>query len=112
MLNGNDQPPSEMEIEAAKRRDETRELVLAYKRCFTSESGRRVLADLCAKFGFDKKEHENSSFIPGASATDVAWRDGSKDPVRHILKMRDVELKPLGAAAEKRKAKSGLAPRA
>jgi hypothetical protein len=109
---GNGQPPSPQEIEAAKRRDEARELVLAYKRCFSSDSGKRVLADLCAKFGFDKKQHENSSYIPGASATDVSWRDGSKDPVRHILKMRDVELRPLGAAAENRKAKSGLAPRA
>lgn len=102
--------PASPETDAAKRRNDHRELVLAYKRALATADGRRILADLCAKFGFDPQEHENSAYTFGISGMDLSWREGTKDPVRHLLKMRDLVLKPLGEKPARRRAKSGLAP--
>jgi hypothetical protein len=108
--NGNQPAAEQRKREEAERRAAQREKTLALKRALVSDSGRRILSDLCAKFGFDEQEHENSAYTFGCTGTDLAWREGTKDPIRHLLKMRDMVVKPLGDKPKSGRAKSMLAP--
>lgn len=98
--------PDSPEKIAEKRASAHRDLVRAYKRFGASEDGRRILADLEEKYGFDRDD-----FVYGGTAMDLAYRNGTKSPIRYIRKMRDMVLRPLGTKAPKVRAKSGLAPR-
>lgn len=97
------QPPAD---EAQKRAESRDDLVRCYKRVFASEDGRRVLTDLFGRYGFDKNGVENDDFMPGGDGLTLARRDGMKSPLRYVMKMRNVELKPLGAEPRRAKAKS------
>lgn len=67
-----------------------RRRVLAYKRCFSTESGRAVLADLKAKFGFDRCEAESETL----SDNIIARRTCMKLPIYHIERMRAHTFSP------------------
>lgn len=74
-------PTTEQKQQQARRR-----LILAYKRCFTTESGKTVLADLKHQFGWDRWEADNSD-----NAEVIARRCSAKGPIFHIEKqMRTV----------------------
>lgn len=105
------QPTTPQEAEAAQRAQANRETIRAYKRTFASEDGRLVLADLLSHYGFDQNGVENDDYVPGCTGIDVSRRDGTKSPLRYILKMRNIVLKPLGTEVRKGRAKSG-SPRA
>lgn len=97
---------SQPQQEAEKRQSEQRELVLAYKRLFATSDGRRVLADLKDKYGFDKNGVERDDYVAGCTGIDLSRKDGTKSPIRYALKMRNIELRPLGVPLIKRTAKS------
>lgn len=101
-----DDGPKTPEKEAEERRTAQRNLIRAYKRLFATDDGRLVLADLADKFGEDKQE-----YVYGCTAMDLSFRTGLRQHIRHIRKMKAMELQPLGAKPKRRSAKSGLAPR-
>lgn len=70
------QTPEERE---SRRAQAARQLVLAYKRCFTTASGLTVLADLKAKFGFDRWEAEDTE-----DDRKIIRRTCAKGPIFHI----------------------------
>lgn len=100
---GDPQPTPEQVAE--QRTTAHRDLVRAYKRLFTSDDGRRVLADLEEKYGFDRDD-----YVYGCTPGDHAYRSGLKSPIRYIRKMRDSALPVLGDKPRKLKARSGATP--
>lgn len=109
---GNQPAGDPLKEETEKRQRQQRELVLAYKRAFATESGQRVLADLLSKYGFDQDGVEKDDFMPGIDALTICHRSSTKGPVRYILRMRNIVLRPLGQEKREGKAKSGLARQA
>lgn len=74
------EPFSQTPDERAKKHQQAqRALVIAYKRCFTTESGLRVLADLKQRFGWDRWEAEDTT-----DADVIARRCAAKGPIFHI----------------------------
>lgn len=59
---------------------------MSYGMVFHSEHGKRVLADLKARYGWDG-EIERPSYRPGMTFDQVAAADSIKEPIRHILAM-------------------------
>lgn len=92
--------------EAQKRADQYRELVRTYKRLLASEDGRVVLADLMNNYGFDKNGVERDDYTVGCTGIDLGRKDGTKSPIRYMLKMRNIEMRPLGSKPRTGKAKS------
>lgn len=99
------QPPSP-EQDKERRREAHRDLVRCYKRFCASDDGRRLLADLEAKFHWG-----DDPYASGIQIGDLSFRCGTHSPLRHIHKMRDTVLAPLGKKRKAVTAKSGLAPR-
>jgi hypothetical protein len=99
------QPPPPAK-EAEDRRASARELTKAYKRCFATDDGKRVLADLRARYhwGDDPYQH-------GISHADLAQRCGLHSPLRHIAKMIEADLGETTKKPKAAKAKSGLEER-
>lgn len=96
------QPPEELE----KRKAERRDLARAYKRFFTSEDGKRILADLESKCNWGRDPYSQ-----GVTGKDLSYRCGTQVPLRHIHTMRDIPLDPLGRTEKKpRSAKSKVSP--
>lgn len=91
--------------EAEKRRLAARALAQAYKRILGSSDGMLVLDDLADKYGYDRDD-----FTYGCTAMDLAYRNGTKSPIRYMRKMRDTVLRPMGEKPKKGKAKSGADP--
>lgn len=96
------------ESDAERRSTEQRNLTRAYKRCFASEDGRIVLADLKKKYGFDPDGIENDDFVYGCTATDMAYRTGNKSPLRYVMKMVAKQLPVVEPKKRLRKARSDL----
>jgi hypothetical protein len=89
------QPATPEEVE---RRQQAQAQLRADYQWFNGEQGQRVLADLCAAFGWNKP-----SAVPGLTNEEVWLREGMKNPIRHILYMSSPipELpKPLQATHE------------
>ena len=97
--------PQTPQSDQEKRNEAARDLIRAYKRCFSSEDGRRVLADLDKKYGWG-----NDPFEPGIGHADLANRCGMHSPLRYIHKMKEKELPAIPKAQKQIKAKSGLSP--
>lgn len=97
------QPPAS---EAERLRTAQRELVRAYKRFAATEDGRQIIADLMDRYGFDKHGVERDDYVPGATGIDLARKDGAKSPLRYILKMKNLEMRPLGDKPRRGQAKS------
>lgn len=93
-------PPSPAAEFAAKRAAQHRQLVKAYKGTFATAHGRLVLADLKAKFGFDRCEADSET----VSDNTIARRTCMKLPIFHIEKMRNHTLRE---AAKPKKALAG-----
>lgn len=72
--------------EQAKKELQQRQLRISYGYSFSGDHGKRVLADLKARFGWDG-EIERPSYIPGMDHARTAHADGLKEPVRHIMAM-------------------------
>ena len=106
MSDTGNQPAETPETEAEKRHDAQRELVRAYKRVFSTEDGRRVLADLERKYHWGE-----DPYTIGIEHGDLSFHCGVHSPIRYIHKMKNTELRPLGKKAPKALAKSGLAPK-
>jgi hypothetical protein len=80
-------PPKPAETpEQAKARLHQQQLRISYGLLFTSDHGRKVLADLQQRFGFEG-DLENPSYFPGDVFERVTHREGQKEVVRHILAM-------------------------
>jgi hypothetical protein len=71
-----------------KRHHAKRQLVLCYKRVFSTDSGKKVLADLRHLFGMDRWECENES-----DAQAIARRCAAKGPIFHIEKQLKTEFR-------------------
>lgn len=69
------------EEKQAQRDHGTRQLVLAYKRCFATESGKTVLADLKHRFGFDRWPAEDTE-----DERKIARRVFAMGPLFHVEK--------------------------
>ena len=72
-----------------KQRQAVRRLVIHYKRCFTSESGKLVLEDLKKVFQFGRWPADNSS-----ATEEVMRRVCAQGPLYHIQKQLDNTLSP------------------
>lgn len=97
--------PTTSAEEFEKRQQAARELTRSYQRLFASADGKRVLADLEEKYGFDRDD-----YTFGCTGKDLAYRNGVKSPIRYMRKMRDTVLRPIGEKLRKVKAKSGADP--
>lgn len=93
------QPPDK---ELEKRREAQRELRRAYQRFFSSEDGKRILADLEQKSQFGQ-----NPYILGVSHADLSYRCGLLEPIRYIHSQKNAPLDPLGRVPKRRTAKSG-----
>jgi len=60
-----------------------RELEDAYRHIFSGKEGQLVIGDLMGKFGWGKRCVEQSLF--SESHAQMAFREGQRDVVRHIL---------------------------
>lgn len=74
--------------EQTKREAARRLLVKSYKATFSTEHGKRVLADLKLRFGFDVCEADSELL----SDNIIARRCFAKRPIHHIEKMRNASL--------------------
>lgn len=78
-----------------KRQALQRLLVIHYKRCFTSDSGKKVLADLKKRFGFNQWPAEDTE-----DERKIARRVFAQGPLYHIQKQLDNPLKPKRTSAK------------
>jgi len=63
-----------------------------YRFIFNSEKGQVILKDLRGRYGWRKGgDIESPSYGIGSSPADVAFIEGSKEVVRHILAMTEQE---------------------
>jgi hypothetical protein len=84
--------PTKSPHEIAKQNQEkAKQLRIEYRKVFTSESGKAILADLFGRYGFDAEGVERPSARAGMRAEDVFLADGMKEPVRYILR----QLEPV-----------------
>lgn len=69
-----------------RRREQDKQLSLAYNRLFKTVDGSLILDNLMNRYGWQDGV-EAPSYRLGSSSTDTAARDGMKEPVRYILRM-------------------------
>jgi hypothetical protein len=74
---------------AERRQFEQRQLVKAYHSTFSTSHGKKVLADLKAKFGFDVCEADSEL----TSDNVIARRSFAKRPLYHIERMLKTTLR-------------------
>ncbi len=81
-------PPANPEKtpEQKKAESDARQLRISIGFCFSGDHGKRVLAHLKARYGWDG-DIERPSYRPGMSHADMAFTEGMKEPVRHLLAM-------------------------
>jgi len=97
------QPLTTPKEDAEKRKEARRELCKAYKRCFATDDGKRVLGDLRALFHWG-----DDPYLNGISHADLAQRCGTHSPLRHIKKMMDANLGEVVKKPRRAKAQSAL----
>jgi len=77
---------AELIADAAKREVQRNQLRHDYAETFSGERGERVLEDLFQRYGF-REGVELPSYRVGADHANMAFIEGQKEVVRHILRM-------------------------
>lgn len=95
------QPPTVAQQEAEKRAAAERELLVAYRRCFATDSGKVVLADLKRKVGYKR-----SPYTLGIGGKDLAFRCGGQEVVHGITLNIESPFPLFGQKPKNRKARS------
>lgn len=83
--------------QAEKMAEDKRQHRMLYGRVFGTPDGKRVLADLMKRYGWDEDGVELACFQPGMAPTDAIHRDGMKEPVRYISRMIAGKTNPTEA---------------